>query len=109
MTLCESHPIIALINLLMSSAIVIICGCRIDLMSKSTKKTIQGTYALLLTAAASSGLQPLFFHECPGYADLTLNAALLCLLLAGRALWPKKVPACYTSECTDRQPKKGDA
>lgn len=92
----ELQYLIALANLAVAVAIVIICGCRIDVMSRRTKLHVQLVYGLLLTSAACSGLQPLLFHEMPGRADLLMNASVLGLLLAGRSLWPKAVPECYT-------------
>ena len=96
MNILELQYPIALTLLAVSVAIVIICCCRIDVMRRRNKLHVQPVYCLLLMSAASSGLQPIFFHEWPGVADLLMNASVLGLLLAGRSLWTKAVPECYT-------------
>ena len=84
-------------NLLLSGAIIFICACRIDVMSKRTHLNVRVSYAVLLVGALCSGLQPLFFFEWPGRADVLMNMALLVLLLSGRKLWRGRVPEPYTS------------
>ena len=58
---------------------------------------LRGSFLLLLVGALCSGLQPLFFFEWPGRADVLMNMALLVLLLSGRKLWRGRVPEPYTS------------
>lgn len=95
MSYLDAKYLLALVNLLLCVPIVTICGCRINIMSRRTKVGVQVTYALLLMAAGSSAVQPILFNELPGWADLVVNAALLQLLISGRALWPKAVPEPY--------------
>lgn len=106
MSFADMHYLIALANLAVCIAIMVICGCRVDVMSMRTKLHVRLVYAFLFVAAMVSGFQPHFFHEWPGKADLLLNSALLGLLISGRALWPKAPPTAYlcSSQTEVRKP-----
>lgn len=69
------------------------CVCRIALMDARTTRTrFRLGYAMLLTAAVSSGLSSVLWAEVPGPGQTGIGVALLYLLGIGRGNWNKQVP-----------------
>lgn len=85
--------VVALLNFALCSAAGAICLCRLVKMGPNTSAGFIGRYALLFTAATSSGFQPLLFGEWPGAADVLMSATLVLFLSSSRRAWRSGTPA----------------
>jgi hypothetical protein len=92
MNLSDKLHLIALCNALLCGGIMWVCLCRIAALSKRSRLLFRALYSLLGMVAFASMLQPLFFGEWPGVADLMVNAVLLAFLASGMRTWRLGAP-----------------
>lgn len=74
------HLYLAMGNALVCGAIVWACLCRLNTAHAHQYKSVRARYALLLTAAMSSGLQPILWASWPTVADVGFSACVLVWL-----------------------------
>lgn len=94
MSLSNLH-LMALANFALCGTAAVICLCRLVAMNPNTTSRFIFRYALLLTAASASGIQPTLFGEWPGWADLLMTTALLVFLATSSRAW-RGGPPVYT-------------
>lgn len=95
----DARLLMALINLLVSSAVGWACVCRIGVMSSnSTRPLTRAAYALLFAAQFLSGFSPVLLREWPGVSDILVNSALLLLMFSTLQIWRFGVPEYAKSE-----------
>jgi len=88
----DRAQILILVNLLICSAGVFICACRLSHMSPTrTKPAIRYAYVLWLPVFVASGIS--WTHsEPPTIEQVALGAAILANLLTGIKVWRYGIP-----------------
>lgn len=75
-------------NFVLCSGVVVVCLCRMNVMTHdSTARSWRAMYTLLQTAFAANGLQPIVFGEWPGFATVCMSAVVLLFLLLSSKAW----------------------
>lgn len=90
----EEKYALAMLNLILSVIIGVICVCRINAMNGRHTKVrhlVVFEYVSIGTAMFVSGLSPLM-QEWPGYARITMDVAILISMLASNSAWQRDEP-----------------
>lgn len=83
--------LMALANLALCLTAVGMCLCRLNSMTPSVMYAIRSKYAVIVTAALCSGLQP-WWGEWPGWGSLAMSASLVFALVVGKPAWRSGPP-----------------
>lgn len=94
MSYWDSRLLLALLNFALASGIGWACLCRVSVMSgANTRKLTRAAYAVLMLAAAGTGLSPVLFREWPTWIDVLMNGAVLLYMASGIRAWRNGVPS----------------
>ncbi len=93
MSAIDKLYILALANLLICAGTAKVCLCRLGKTGPDTKPRFIVLYGLMLVGAVASALQPVFFGEWPGSAEVFVNATLLAFLASGSKAWRERQPS----------------
>lgn len=78
--------LLAVVNLLLSSAVAYGCLCRLAKMDGDVLKRVQSEYAVYMGACGLSAFSP-WFGEWPGMAQIGVMAALLFGMVCSSHAW----------------------
>ena len=87
----SAHQILAVANLAICTAIFWSCICRLNADICKRYLLARARYALLLTGAFASGLQPVLWGEWPSVADVFFAACVLAGLIINVVRWHEHV------------------
>lgn len=93
MSAVDKLYLLALANLLICAGTTKVCLCRLSKTGPDSKRRFIAMYALMLVGAVASALQPLFFGEWPGVAEVFVNGTLLAFLATGSRAWRAGQPS----------------
>lgn len=89
----DQHMLMALANLVLCCGIGAICVCRTAVMShRTTRSLARAAYAAVACAATISGGSRWLFGDWPGWADLSMSAAVLLYMVSGMRAWRFGLP-----------------
>ena len=83
----QSHQLLAMLNLGICLGIGWACICRLNSVVCRKYKSARARYALLLTGALASGLQPALWGAWPTVGEAILGACVLAGLAINVVRW----------------------
>jgi hypothetical protein len=83
------------LNAMFSLAIVFVCICRADKITRPVLARVKLSYIVLVMAAASNGASPWLF-ELPGWPSVFFSGAVLLMLIADSFQWKNGPPESAT-------------
>ena len=107
MTGADKSALMAALNFLLCSGIIVICICRsVHMSGSSTRLVIRLAYMLTAVGATISGLWFYFTAEYPGWDSIVMAIALFWHIASGRRAWRFGLPDFAKS---DRAPLNEEA
>lgn len=84
----EARHLLAILNFMLCSLIGWSCICRwVQMTAKATRRDVRGAFAVLFAGATASGFSPIFWHEWPGWGDVSLALGVVLVLIVGAREW----------------------
>lgn len=97
----NSHELFALANMVLCLAAVGMCLCRLNSMTPNVFYRVRSKYAVILTAALASALQP-WWGEWPEWGSLAMALSLVFSLVMGKPIWDHGPPgSAYNDDKED--------
>lgn len=92
----STQLLFALANFVLCLAVVWMCLCRLNSMTRAVLYRVRSEYSLYLTCALASALQPMW-GEWPEWGSLAMAVALIFGILASRRAWARGAPRSATT------------